>query len=337
MADAPRGQTSRGLPRSAWRYAARRAWHGFLRHRGLDSAAALSFFSALAFFPAMLAIVAAYSIGNGRGDAAEVILKVIDEVAQEDTVETIQEPLRQLFSIGNPGLALAVGLVLSLWSSSGYATAFGRAVNSVYEVQEGRQIWKFRGTMLLLAAFLLVLFAVIISLLVTTPRLAAAVGESIGVGEPWVTVWSLCRWPVMLVLVAVVVAVLYYVTPAVRHERFRWVSWGALFVIVAWSLASLGFGVYVSLVGAYDRVYGWLGGGLVLLLWLYLTNLVLVLGAEFDAEVVRLRQLRAGIPAEEVIQLPMRDTRRNLMLARQLADDIEQARLMRDEGPRQAP
>jgi membrane protein len=328
-----RAQTTRGLPRAAWRYAARRAWHGFMRHRGIDSAAALAFFASLSVFPAALTVVSAMAIGNGKRDAATVILEVIDEVAQESTVETIRGPLTQLFTVTNPGIALGVGIVLSLWTMSGYATAFGRAVNSVYEVQEGRQIWKFRGLMLVLAAFLLVMFGAIVTLLVTTPRLASAIGQSLGIGEPWITAWSVGRWPVLVVLVALVVAVLYYFTPNVRHERMRWVSYGALFVIVAWALATAGFGLYISLIGQYDKVYGWLGGGLVLLLWLYLSNLVLVLGAEVDAEGVRLRQLNAGLPAEEVVQLPMRDTTRNLMLARQRAADIEDASRMRDAEP----
>ncbi len=118
-----------------------------------------------------------------------------------------------------------------------------------------------------------------------------------------------------------------------RHDRFRWVSYGAGFAIVVWALATGGFYGYIALVGHYDRVYGWLGGGIVLLLWLYLTNLVLVLGAEVDAEAVRLRQLAAGLPAERVVQLPMRDTRRNFMLARQRsADEAAAAEIRRERS-----
>jgi membrane protein len=326
-------QTTRGLPRAAWQYAARRAWHGFMRHRGIDSAAALTFFSALTVFPAALTVVSAFAIGNGKRDAATVIIDVIDEVAQESTVEAIRDPITQLFTVTNPGIALGVGIVLSLWTMSGYATAFGRAVNSVYEVQEGRQIWKFRGLMLLLAAFLLVVFGAIVALLVTTPRLATAIGASLGIGEPWITAWSIGRWPALAVLLGLLIAVLYYFTPNVRHERMRWVSFGALFAMVAWAVGTTAFGIYIALVGQYDKIYGWLGGGLVLLLWLYLSNLVLVLGAEVDAEGVRLRQLNAGLPAEEVVQLAMRDTSRNLMLARQRAADIEEASRMREADP----
>jgi len=310
------------------RFAARRAWHGFIRHRGIDSAAALAFFSSLALFPMALTGVSAYALGNGREDAARNLLAIVGEVVQPETVDTLREPLTQLFTVANPGVGLVIGLVLSLWSLSSYATAFGRAVNTVYEVHEGRQIWKFRGLMLVLAVVLLGLFAAIAVLLLTTQRVATAVG----IAEPWLTVWAIGRFPVVILLFTLLIAVLYYVTPNVRHERVRWVSFGALFAIVVWGLATAAFTVYVSTVGTYDRVYGWLGGGLALLLWLYITNLVLVLGAEVDAEFVRLRQLRAGIPAEEVVQLPMRDTRRNLMLARQRAQDEAEGRDIRENA-----
>lgn len=323
--------TSRGLPRSSWAFAARRAWHGFIRHRGLDSAAALSFFASLAFFPAALAIVSAFAIGNGDA-ATEVVLGILDEVLQGETIDTIRDPLSELLTVGNPWLALALGVVLSLWSLASYATAFGRAVNGAYEVQEGRQIWTFRGLMLVLSAFLLVAFSAIVALLVTTPRIAIGVAAELGVGEPWITVFSVGRWPVLAALVLLVVALLYYATPNVRHQRIRWVSHGALFAIVTWAIATLLFAVYVFTVAPYDRIYGWLGGGLVMLLWLYITNLVMVLGAEVDAEVMRLRQLHAGIAAEENIQVTLRDTARNHMLARQRAADEAEGRRIREEN-----
>ena len=318
--------TARGLTRSDWAFAARRSSHGFVRHRGIDSAAALTFFSSLALFPMALAVVSAFSLGSGRDNAAESILEVLGEVLQPGTLDILKEPLTSLFTVSNPGVALALGLALSLWSLSSYATAFGRAVNTVYEVQEGRQIWKFRGLMLVLAVFLLAVFAGIAVLLLTTDRVASAVG----ITEPWLTVWAVVRWPVLAALFTLLIAVLYYFTPNVRHVRMRWVSFGALFAIVAWALATTAFVFYVSTAQTYDRIYGWLGGGLALLLWLYLTNLVLVLGAEVDAELVRVRQLSAGIRAEETIQLPLRDTTRNLVLARQRADDVRDGKKIRD-------
>ena len=136
----------------------------------------------------------------------------------------------------------------------------------------------------------------------------------------------------LAILAFVIIGVLYYATPNVRHSRLRWVSWGAAFAIVAWGLATLAFAIYVMTVGTYDRIYGWIGGGLAILVWLYITNLVLVIGAEVDGELVRVRQLTAGIAAEEIIQLPARDTTRTLMLARQLAQDVAAGRAIREES-----
>lgn len=324
--------TSRGLGRASWRFAATRAWHGFMRHRGIDSAAALTFFATLSMFPAALTVVSMFAVVRDRERAVESILGVVDEFATSSAVNTIEGPLTEFLSISSPGIALAVGLIIGLWSLSAYATAFGRAMNSVYEVQEGRQLWKFRGLMMVVTVVLMVAFAAIIVILLATPRVASSIAGSVGVAELWVPVWNIGKWPVLAALAALIVGTLYYYTPNVRHTRRRWVSWGASFAIVAWLLATAGFALYIATVGQYDRIYGWLAGGVVLLLWLYITNLMLVLGAEVDAELVRLRQLTAGIAAEETIQLPLRDTSRNLLLARQRADDERRGRDIRLEA-----
>ncbi|GAB2461297.1 membrane protein [Conyzicola lurida] len=324
--------TSRGLPRAAFRHAATRAWHGFMLHRGIDSAAALTYFATLAIFPGALVVVSAFAISSDRQRAVDSILAVVGDVGTDSTVETLRAPLHEFLSLTNPGIALAAGLLLLLWTLSAYATAFGRAMNSVYEVQEGRQFWKFRGLMMLVTLVLMVAFGAIIVILLVTPRVIDAIGDDYGFSEPWMSVWNVGKWPLLAVLAVLVVAVLYYFTPNVRHSRLRWVSWGAVFAIVVWALAAAGFAVYVATVGQYERVYGWLGGGIVLLLWLYISNLVLVLGAEVDAEVVRLRQLSVGIPAEEVIQLPLRDTARNLLLARQRASDVHGSIEIREDA-----
>jgi len=317
-------------PRREWRYAFRRAFHGFMLHRGIDSAATLAFFSALATLPAALSVVSAFALAQGKDHAAETVLDLANEVLKPSTVDVIKEPLTQLFSIGSPGVALAVGLALSVWSLSSYATAFGRAANSVYEIQEGRRFAKFRGLMLVLSAFLLVAFAAVVVLLLTTRNVATAISEGLGIGEPWITVWSFGRWPVLAVILTMIIAVLYYYTPNVRHERMRWVSTGAIFAIVAWGLATAGFGFYASNIASYDRVYGWLGGALALLIWLYISNLALVAGLEVDAEFTRLRQLLAGVHAENTVQLPLRDTSRNRVLARRQAEDEARAIAIRD-------
>jgi len=311
-------------PHPDWRYAFRRAWHGFMLHRGIDSAATLAFFAALTILPAALSVVSAFAIAQGKDQAADTVLDLAQEILLPGTVDLVKEPLTQLFSIESPGAALIIGVLLSVWSMSSYATAFGRAANSVYEVQEGRRIVKFRGLMLVLSAFLLVAFAAVIILLLSTSNVANAVAEALGVGEPWIALWVYGRWPVLGMILTMIIAVLYFYTPNIRHKRLRWVSSGALFAIIAWSLATTGFGIYVSTIANYDRVYGWLGGGLAVLIWLYISNLALVAGLEVDAEFTRLRQLRAGVPAENTVQLPLRDTTRNLILAkRQAADETD--------------
>lgn len=317
-----------------WRYVVRRAWHGFIRHRGIDSAATLAFFAALTVFPASLTIVSALSLGQGEEGAARFVLDLVDSVARDETVEIIREPLTQLFSISNPLIALFIGIVLSVWSMSGYATAFGRAVNSVYEIQEGRQFVKFRALMILLSLFLLVAFGAIVVLLLTTRDAADVFAHALGFGEPWVSVWAITRWPALLGMLTLIIAVLFYATPNVHREKRRWVGVGAAFAIIVWGLATAGFGLYVSTVANYDRVYGWLGGALALLLWLYISNLALIAGVEVDAEFTRLRQLRKGIAAEEGVKLPLRDTHRNLLLAKRRARDEAEGKTIREDAER---
>lgn len=325
----PHIPTSRDLARHEWSYVIRRVRHGVTRHRALDAAASLTFYSALSLFPAALTLVSAVAVSADRETATKDLLASIGEVAQDETVSAIAGPLTQLLGFENPGIALAIGLVLVLWSASGYATAFGRAVNNVYEVREGRKMVGYRGQMLLVTVATSVGFTAITLILLGTPRIALAIGDSQGIGEPFITVWNIGKWPVALGIAIIIVAMLYYFTPNIHRPRLRWVSWGAVFAIVVWAIATLLFGVYVTTVAPYDEVYGWLGGGVVLLLWLYITNYVLVLGAEVDAEITRVRQLRDGIDAEESIRLPLRDSTLNLAMARRHAADVADGRALR--------
>ncbi|MDM4762609.1 YihY/virulence factor BrkB family protein [Galbitalea sp. SE-J8] len=330
--------STKGLAGDAWRYAARRTVHGFVRHRGLDAAAALTFFAALALFPGALVVVSGFAIASG-GSAAGVdrILDVLSDVLPPTSVEAARSPIESFLTIPNPGVALGIGLLGGIWTVSSYATAFGRAMNSVYEVEEGRPFWWFRARMMLVAVLLVIGGTVIVVILLGTPSVARAIGGAAGIPQPWIWLWLIGKWPVLVALAFTLVGVLYYATPNVKHLRLRWVSWGALFAIVVWGLATVGFGVYVVTVDSYNRVYGWVGGAVIALLWLYITNYVLVLGAEADAEIVRIRQLTAGIPAETAIQLPLRDTRRNLMIARQRAWDEREGRALREHATHPDP
>jgi membrane protein len=309
--------------------AIRRAWHGFMRHRGIDAAAALTFFTALAAFPALLVLVSTFAFFDDRPGVARDLATIASTVLPDDAAKDIERGVLELLSLENPAIALLAGVLLLLWTVSGYATAFGRAVNTVYEVEEGRPFWVFRARMLLVAIGLVLLASAIVTILLGTPSAAEDILGRRGLAPTVATVWNIGKWPVLLAIVVVYIAVLYSTTPNVRHTRTRWASVGSLAAIGIWVLATLGFALYIVVAGHYDALYGSLGGLVIALLWTYLTNAALVAGAELDAEFVRLRQLARGEPAEETVQLPLRDSRRHEMLARQRDVDVEAARDIR--------
>jgi membrane protein len=320
---------TRAIQRIGVRNAVRRTYHSVIRHRVVDAAASLTFFSTLTAFPTALTVVSALSIIDHHGDGLDDIIQLIGYIVRPETAQHLEQPLRQLTSLDNPWLAFAVGLVLTLWSLSGYATAFGRAMNTSYEVEEGRRIWKFRGMMLLVTMLIMVGGAIAIVILLATPSIADAIVVQMHLPEFLALLWDIAKWPVLLADLVVMVAVLYYATPNVRTPQLRWVSAGAAFAIVMWALATLGFAIYVETIGGTNKAYGWLGGAILLLVYLYISNFVLVVGGELDSEVIRMRQLLAGIEADVSIRLPLRDVARNFTLARWRDQDVAAARRVR--------
>jgi membrane protein len=310
-------------------YVARRTAREFLKDQCIDLAAALTYYAVLALFPGLVAVLSLVSLVGQREQTVDTLMGILTEVGAGSAADALRPTLDELASSDVGGIALIGGLVLALWSASAYVGAFGRGMNRIYEVREGRPIWKLRPLMLVLTLVLVVLVAAVGVALVLTGSAAEAVGHAVGVGDSVVTVWGIAKWPVMLAVVVLIVALLYYVTPNVAHPRFRWVSAGALVAIATWVLASAGFAVYVANFADYDRTYGSLAGVVVFLLWLWLTNLALLFGAELDAELERARQLRAGIVAEEQIQLTPRDTRRTDRAARKAAKYADQGRRIR--------
>lgn len=318
------------LPRGSWRLAVRRAWHGFVRHRGIDAAAALTFFLTLASFPAALVVASSLSLTGDRDRAADDALALLGAMLPHDIAASLAHGVTELLHLDNAGYALAAALVLLLWTASGYATAFGRAVNAVYEVQEGRPFWVFRGRMLLVATLLVVIASGVLLALLATPTVASDILGRRGLAPVVTTVWVVVRIPLIVVLSVCFIAALYTLTPNVRHARVVWVSVGSLFALAAWGLGTVGYALYVTLVSAYGALYGAIGTLLVALLWGYLSNLALVAGAELDAEFVRLRQLARGIDASETLQMPVREVTRVHWLARQRDADIADARRVLD-------
>jgi len=296
------------LTKPSWKYIARKTIREFSDDECTDLAAALTYYAVLALFPALLALVSLLGLVGQKGKTEELI-NVLSDMGAGSVADTIREPLQQLSQTSTAGIGLVIGIAGALWSASGYVGAFGRAMNRVYEIKEGRPFWKLRPLMIIITLAAVILAGVVAIGLVVSGPVARAIGDAFGLGETAVTVWGIIKWPVLLFLAALVVAILYYATPNVKQPKFRWISIGAGIAIVTWVVASALFGLYVSQFSNYNKTYGSLAGVIIFLLWLWITNLALLFGAEVDAEMERGRQLQAGIAAEEEIQLPARDTR----------------------------
>ncbi|WP_400993643.1 YihY/virulence factor BrkB family protein [Agromyces sp. GXQ0307] len=294
----------------AWRYVARRTIHEFIDDECVDTASALTFWGTLAVFPGLLAVTSLLALVGQDGRAIRELLDLAQQVSPGPALDVVAEPLRTFAGSRAAGLGFITGLALALWSASGYVAAFTRAMNRIYEVDEGRPFWKLRPYQLLITVVAILLVTVVAVILVVSGPVTDALGSLLGLGESIRTVWDIAKWPLLALVVVLVVALLYQATPNVRQPRFRWISLGALLAIALLLIASAGFALYVANFSNYDRTYGSLAGVIVFLLWLWISNSALLLGAEFNAELERVRQLQAGIPAEQRMNLPRRGTSR---------------------------
>lgn len=317
------------LTTPSYRFVLRTTAREFAADECTDLAAALTYYAVLSVFPALLVMVSLLGVFGQGKRTTDAVLGIVDDVVPGSAMDALRPAVGQLVDSPAAGVALVLGLLGALWSASGYVGAFGRAMNRIYEISEGRPMWKLRPAQMLLTLGGLVLAAASAFMLAISGPVARAVGGAIGAGQVAVTLWSVLRWPAILVFVVVAVAVLYYATPNVKQPKFRWISVGAAVAIITWVLASLLFGLYVTNFSSYNKTYGTLAGVVVFLLWLWITNLALLFGAELDAELERGRQLQAGIPAEEELQLPPRDTRGIERDEAQRRRIIEQGRALR--------
>jgi membrane protein len=319
----------RDVEKRSWKYVAIKTAREFSADECTDIAAALTYYSVLALFPALIAVFSLLGV-IGQGDqAVGAIMGIIDQVAP-DAAETIRGPLETIADSPAAGFALVTGLVLAIWSASGYVGAFTRAMNRIYEIPEGRPFWKLKPAQLLVTVIGIALVSLAVVILVISGPVADAIGSALGLGDVVVGVWSVGRWVLLAFIVVLMVAILYYATPNAKQPRFRWMSLGALLAIIMLALASLAFGIYVANFSNYDRTYGSLAGVIIFLLWIWIANIALLFGAEFDAELERGRQLQAGIAAEEDIQLPPRDTRKSDKASEKERKDIAEGRRIRE-------
>ena len=306
--DAHKPESPTKLRPSTWKLGLKRAVGEFSKDDCTDLAASLTYFAVLSLFPALLAVVSPLGV-FGQGQATvDAVMDLLEGSVPEQTLGALRGPIDGLVNTPAAGIALVTGILGALWTASGYVGAFSRAMNRIYEVEEGRPFWKLKPSMILLTAVLLLLVALAGLMLVVSGPIARFVGDLIGLGETAVTVWGIAKWPVLVLVVVVILAILYRFAPNVKQPKFRWISLGAVVALVVWGVATVGFFFYVSNFGSYNATYGSLAGVIVFLLWLWITNNAFLFGAEVDAEVERARELQAGFEAEEAILLPPRDT-----------------------------
>jgi membrane protein len=331
--DDPRKPEDPGdLTKRSWFYVLRKTFHEFSEDQCTDLAAALTYYAVLSIFPAMLALISVLGVLGQAPKAVATVEDTLRPLLSSQTLKLVTDALDQVAKSQGAGVALIVGVLAALWSASGYVGAFGRAMNRIYEIDEGRPFWKLRPIMLLLTLIAVVLAATALLMLIVSGPVAESIGNVIGLGDTALTVWSIAKWPVLALIVVLVVALLYYATPNVQQPKFRWISVGAGVAILIWVLASVGFAFYVGNFSSYNKTYGSLAGVIVTLLFLWITNLALLFGGELDAELERGRELQAGIAAEEELQLPARDTR-NIKKARKKRDkDIALGRRIRRQA-----
>lgn len=299
MIERPTQMTSR-----AWWHALRDAGKAFQSKNLTHHAAALTYFSVLSIFPGLIVLISLLGV-LGSPDSIDGLLRIIEQLGSQSAVDTLRPPIENIVNnSGGAGIALVIGIAAALWSASGYIGGFILVANEIWEVDEDRSFFKRRPLQLLITLVMTVSVAVILLMLVLTGPLVTAIGDEIGVGDTARTIFSIVKWPLLFGAVVLIIGFLYRVAPDVRHEGFRWLFPGALVATVLWLLGSIAFSFYVANFGSYSSTYGSLAGGIVLLLWLYLTNVAVVFGAQFAAELERTANAaREPVPPGEAVAI----------------------------------
>jgi membrane protein len=273
-----------------------------------DVAAALTYYAVLSIFPALLAMISIVGLVGDPQTIIKTLTDIVGSIGPASAVETFKGPIEGLTkSSGTAGIMVIVGIAAALWTASGYVGAFMRASNVIYEVEEGRSFILLRPLQMLVTLVLVVLLALVLVAVVLTGPIAGAVGSAVGLSSTAVTVWNIAKWPVLFVVVVFMITVLYYASPNAKLGGLKSIVPGSALAIAVWLVASAGFAFYVANFGSYNKTYGALGGVIIFLVWLWITNVAILLGAELNAERERSRQLRDDVPgAERELQLEER-------------------------------
>jgi membrane protein len=298
------------LDKQSWWATVKRSAKEFKKDNITDWAAALTYYGVLSLFPALIALVSIAGLVVSPQTLVRVLTDTIAQLGPASAVETFRGPVESIAnSTSTAGLGLILGLAGALWSASGYVGAFMRASNAIYERDEGRPFWKLRPLQILVTLILVLMAALVVLALIVSGPVAEAIGSAVGIGGTAVTIWQIAKWPVLLVVVMLMLAILYWASPNAKQAGFKWISPGSVLAVIIWVIASALFAFYVANFGSYNKTYGALAGVVVFLVWLWITNIAVLLGQEVNAETERSREIEAGVPgAEEEIQAPYRDT-----------------------------
>ena len=274
-----------------------------------DWAAALTYYGLLSLFPMLIALVSIVGLFGDPKSTTSTVTDIVTRIGPESGADTFAGPIRSITSHrSSAGILFVLGVATALWSASGYVGAFIRASNAIYETEEGRPFWKLRPLQVAVTFVMVVLVAMVLLALVLTGPIVRAVADPIGVGSTAVDIWNFAKWPILAALFILMIDLLYYASPNAKLRGFVWLTPGAVLALGLWALASAGFALFVANFGSYDKTYGTLGGVVVLLVWMWITNVAILLGHELNAERERSAELAEGVPeAEQEIQLEPRE------------------------------
>jgi membrane protein len=277
----------------------------FKGHNLSDWAAALTYYGVLSIFPALIALVSV--LGLIGHSATQPLLDNLNTLPPGSARDIFTNAIHNIEkSRGSSGVLFVVGIGVAIWSASGYIGAFMRAANAIYEVEEGRSFFEKRPLQMAITVLLLLMVGVSAAAVVVTGGLAKQVGNLVGVGNTAVQIWDIAKWPVVVLVVALMFSILYWAAPNVKQPGFRWLTPGGILGVITWGIASGAFALYVANFSSYNKTYGALGGVVAFLVWLWISNLALLFGAELNAELERSRELEAGEPAQHQILLEPR-------------------------------
>ena len=306
----PTTESPTDLRGRSWLAVLRRTVSEFSEDNLTDWAAALTYYAVLAIFPALIVMVSV--LGLIGESATKPLLDNLSSVAPGPANDILTSAIKDIQgSQGAAGVFFVVGLLAAVWSASGYIGAFMRASNAIYDIDEGRPIWKTLPLRVGLTVLLMVLTAVSAIGVTLSGGLAEQAGNVVGVGDTAVQIWNIAKWPVLLLFVSFMFAVLYWAAPNVKQPGFRWITPGGVLAVLGWVIASIAFAFYVGNFGSYNKTYGALAGPIVFLVWLWISNLMILLGAEFNAELERGRAIEQGMRPEDTEPfVEPRDTRK---------------------------